>query len=447
MDSERLIAEHELDTVAVAFADPYGRLMGKRVPAAVYLERLRDGGLHVCDYLLCADIELEPLPGFAFSSWESGYGDMVLQPDRGTLRCTPWLPGSALVLCDVVDHQGQPVTVAPRQVLRRQLERLAERGLQPQMASELEFYTFRGSYREIADRGHRDLEPTTSYIVDYHLLGTSPDEALMHALREQMPEAGVPIESSKGEWGRGQHEVNLVYCDALTMADRHLVFKEGTKLLAQQHGVSATFMAKVATDMAGSSCHIHTSLVDAHGRNAFWDEAAGAPSALFGHFLAGCMAHARELGWFFAPLVNSYKRYQATSFAPTRVVWGEDNRTCGFRVVGHGQNLRIENRIPGADVNPYLAYAATLAAGLAGIEAAREPPPPVRDNAYTDAAGGEQVSATFQEAIAALRDSRLARTAFGEEVWQHYLHFAECEQAACERWISDWEIQRYFERI
>ncbi len=444
MDAEDLISEG-IDTVAVAFCDPYGRLMGKRVPAAYYAEKLAGGQVHACDYLLAADMELEPLPGFAFTSWDQGYGDMVLRPDPTTLRATPWMPGGAVVLCDLEHESGGPIAQAPRQVLKRQIERLKAAGFAPMMASELEFYLFKGVYPELAAAGFCDLTPTTEYIIDYHLLGTARDEDFLRQVRNQMVAAGIPVECSKGEWGHGQHEINVEYADALTMADRHVVFKEGVKLIAQQHGVSATFMAKVDEASAGSSCHLHTSLVTPDGRNAFWDDDEGEPSRIFRHFLAGCMAHARHLSWFFAPLVNSYKRYQATSFAPVSVAWDTDNRTCGFRVVGHGPSLRIENRIPGADVNPYFAFAATIAAGLAGVEAELEPPPPTKANAY-EVEGMQRVPATLVEAITALRDGELARTAFGAEVFEHYLHLAECEQAAFDRQVTDWERRRYFER-
>lgn len=442
---EKQVEAGTIDTLVVAFPDPYGRLLGKRVPAHFFLEHIAQGELHACDYLLTADMELNPLPGFAFTSWDSGYGDMVMKPDLATLRLTPWLPGSALVLCDLEHEGGGPLQFAPRQVLKGQLERIAAAGFVPQMASELEFYTFKGDYAAIAEKLFTQLEPTTRYIIDYHILGTTADEDFLRQVRIQMPLADIPIESSKGEWGRGQHEINVEYADALTVADRHVIFKEGVKLLAQQHGVSATFMAKVDHEMAGSSCHIHTSLLDGNGKNAFWDEQTLGPSVTFRHFLAGCMHNARHLSWFFAPLINSYKRYQATSFAPVSVAWDDDNRTCGFRVVGHGQSLRIENRIPGADVNPYLALAATLAAGLDGIERQLEPPPATKANAY-ETEGVERVPATLMEAIATLAEGGLAKAVFGEDVWAHYLHFAKCEQAAFDRQVTDFERTRYFER-
>ncbi len=306
---ETLIASGELDTVVVAFPDHYGRLMGKRVPAGYFDSHIARGELKVCDYLMTVDMEMEPLPGFAFASWDTGYGDMILRPDLATLRLTPWLPGSALVLCDLQREDGQVLDLAPRQILKRQISACAERGLAPMMASELEFYLYKGSYEENAEADFTDLTPTTRYLIDYHILGTSKDEGFLRDVRTLMPRADIPIESSKGEWGRGQHEVNLVYTDALTMADRHVIFKEGVKLLATRHGVSATFMAKVNHEMAGSSCHLHTNLVSKDGRNAFWDEKTERPSDTFRYFLAGCMHHARHMAWFFAPLVNYYQRY------------------------------------------------------------------------------------------------------------------------------------------
>ncbi len=445
LDLKKMIDAGEIDTVVVAFPDHYGRLMGKRVPAGYFDELIAEGELHACDYLMTADMELEPLPGFAFASWDTGYGDMALRPDLSTLRLTPWLPGSALVLCDLEREDGRVLDIAPRQVLKRQISACADRGLAPMMASELEFYLYKGSYDENAELDYAELTPTTRYLIDYHILGTTRDEDFLREVRTLMPRADIPVESSKGEWGRGQHEVNLQYTDALRMADRHVIFKEGVKLLAARHGVSATFMAKVNHEMAGSSCHIHTSLVSTDGRNAFWDEKPEKPSSTFRYFLAGCMHHARHLAWFFAPLINSYKRYQSSSFAPVSVAWDHDNRTCGFRVVGHGQSLRIENRIPGADANPYFAFAATLAAGLDGIENEMDLPDPVRGNAY-QTEGVERVPITLSEAIEALAKGDLAEKAFGEQVLAHYLHLARCEQAAFDRQVTDWELKRYFER-
>ena len=444
---ELMIDKGEIDTVVAAFPDPFGRLMGKRIPARFFAEQhlQKNSPIHACDYLLTADVELEPLPGFAFSSWEQGYGDMGLVPDMQTLRLVPWLEGSALVLCDLVDHHGAPVPVSPREILKAQIRACEKKGFSPMMASELEFFLFRGDLRTIRQGGFRDMEPSTDHIIDYDILGTTADEPLLREIRQQMPLAGIPIESSKGEWGKGQHEVNFVYGGALEMADRHVVFKQGVKLLAARHEVSATFMAKVSEKMAGSSCHIHTSLLS-QDKNVFWDETSKQPSAAFGHFLAGCMKRARELSLFFAPNPNSYKRYQSTSFAPVSVAWGTDNRTCGFRAVGQGLGTRIENRIPGADANPYLAFAATLAAGLDGMEHKLQPDAPVEGNAY-QTEGIERVPVTLPEAILSFEASELARKALGEQVVEHYLHLARHEQAGLDRFVTDWELKRYFERI
>ena len=446
LDLGPLVEDGSIDTVIVAFPDHYGRLMGKRVPADYFLEQILDSEIHACDYLLTSDMELEPLPGFDFSSWDSGYGDMVMKPDPATMRLVPWLEGSALVLCNLLHEDGKPVEQSPRRILERQIEACRQQGFFPKTASELEFYLFQRTPQELAESDYRDLTPTTPYLIDYHILGTSKDEDFLRQVRNLMPRASIPIESSKGEWGRGQHEVNLRYADALEMADRHVVFKEGVKLLASQHNVSATFMAKVSHLMAGSSCHIHTSLHAADGRNLFWDPEEDQPSDTFRSFLAGCMKHACPLSLFFAPTVNSYKRYRSSSFAPVSVAWDTDNRTCGFRVVGHGKSQRIENRIPGADVNPYLAFAATLAAGLDGINRKMELVEPVRGNAYTTE-GVERVPTSMADATRALSESTLAKEAFGQDIVGHYKLLAELELATLENMVSDAELRRYFERI
>lgn len=446
LDLAQLVADRSIDTVIAAFADPYGRLMGKRIPAGYFAEHVAQGEVHACDYLLTADVELQPLPGFAFSSWEAGYGDMVLKPVLSTLRLTPWFEKSALVLCDLQRHGGRPIEESPRRILQQQIASCRSYGFDPLMASELEFFAFKGTCLELQASGFRPLVTTTPYIIDYDILGTSHDEALLRDIRNLMPLARIDIEGSKGEWGCGQHEVNLAYCGALEMADRHVVFKQGVKQLALKHGVAATFMAKVARDMAGSSCHIHVSLLDAQGNNAFWDGTTQKPAALFEHFLAGCMEHARQQALLFAPLVNSYKRYQSTSFAPISVAWDVDNRTCGFRVVGHGPSLRIENRMPGADVNPYLAFAATLAAGLDGIERKLPLPAPTCGNAY-QTPGVARLPTTLADAVQLFASSEFARRALGPAVADHYLRLAQLEQANYDSQVTDWEIKRYFERV
>ena len=440
------ISAGRIDTVVAAFPDLYGRLMGKRIPARHFLDRVADAGLHACDYLLTCDMELEPLPGFAFSSWDSGYGDMHMKPDLSTLRLLPWLEGSALVLCDLFDHEGKPVQQSPRRILRKQVEQCRMHGLEPMMASELEFYLLDGDASELTRRGMGDIHPTTEYLIDYHLLGTEKDEQVLRQIRNQMQGAGIAVESSKGEWGRGQHEVNLQYCAACEMADRHVVFKDGVKSIAAAHGRCATFMAKPSHLMAGSSCHIHVSLFDSEGRNVFWDEHNGRPSERFEHFLAGVMAQARHLSVFFAHNPNSYKRYRSSSFAPVSIAWGRDNRTCGFRVVGRGSSTRIENRIPGADVNPYLAYAAILAAGIDGIKRGRELVAEADGNAYADETVA-RVPRSVPEALQALEAGSLAVKAFGPEVVEHVRHWVEMEYNMLELQVSDRERIRYLERI
>jgi glutamine synthetase len=385
---------------------------------------------------------MEPLPGYRLASWERGYGDFHLVPDWSTARQLPWLEGTALLLGDLHHAGGRPVAEAPRQVLRRQVERAAARGLVAMLASELECYLFHDSYGAAAAGGFRGLRPLSTYLEDYHVLQGTREEPLLRRLRNHMEAAGVPMEGTKGEWGRGQTELNLAYAGALEMADRHILLKHGAKEIADQLGMSVTFMAKPDAAAAGSSCHIHVSVWDAAGeRNLFADE-----SRLFQHFLAGQLALARELALFFAPTVNAYKRYQSLSWAPTAVTWGRDNRTCGFRVVGHGWSFRCENRIPGADANPYLAFAATLAAGLHGIERELPLPPAHTGNAYL-ATDVPRVPATLREAIAALEGSAAAREALGDDVVEHYLLTARHEAAAFERAVTDWELARYFERI
>jgi glutamine synthetase len=449
---EREVAEGRIDTVITAFPDLYGRLVGKRIHGRFFLDEVVSHGMHVCDYLLACDMEMDPTPGYAFASWETGYGDLCALPDAATLRRAAWLERTALVLCDAVDEEsGEPVEIAPRTVLKRQLERAAGRGLHPQMGSELEFFLFRDDYRTAREKGWRDLEKSQHYIEDYHVLSGSFAEPVIGAIRQQVDASGIPVEFSKGEWGPGQHEINLRYAPALEMADRHVIYKLAAKEIAAAAGASVTFMAKWHEDLAGSSLHIHTSVGSADGAPLFAgeDELAGAPvrgSETFRWFLGGLLAHVGELAWFLAPNVNSYKRYRPGTFAPTGVAWSYDNRTAGFRIVGSGGSLRVECRIPGADANPYLAYAALLAAGLAGVEGRLEPGPAFQGDLYA-AVDLPQVPRSLGEAIAALERSRLAREAFGDAVIDHYLHFARSEQAACHARVSDVERQRYFERI
>lgn len=435
----------EIHTVVVAFPDVLGRLMGKRLCSEFFRDHVVEDGTHACNYLLTVDVELNPLPGFALASWEQGYGDFHLVVDPTTLRCAPWSPGSALVLADLATADGSPIAESPRAMLRGQLGALASRGLAAKCASELEFYLFHNSYHQIAQRGFRDLRPSSDYLIDYDVLQPARDEDVLARLRRELCAAGVTVEGSKGEWGKGQHEINLEYTEALEAADRHIVLKHAAKLIADQQGRAITFMAKLATDTAGSSCHVHFSLWDPDGRENRFAKPSE-PSPLFRQFLGGLVTYGRELSYFFAPTVNSYKRYQAASWAPTSLVWSNDNRTTGYRVVGHGSALRIENRMPGADVNPYLAYAATIACGLRGIEEGLDCGEPYRGNAYEDTEVA-RLPSSLGEAADLLAGSDTARRAFGDKVVDFYAHTARLEADAYRREVSDWERARYFERI
>ena len=444
-----LIRRGDVDTVLVAFCDLQGRLVGKRVTGRYWRERMAGGTapLHACNYLLAVDVEMTPVPGYAWANWDQGYGDVALLPDLSTLRRVPWLEATALVLCDVLDEEtGEPVEVAPRQILRRQVERAASAGYACKIGSELEFFLFRESWEEAADRGFSDLTPHSAVIEDYHILQTTRDEHVVRAIRNHMEAAGIPVEFSKGEAGRGQHEINLEYADALEMADRHVVYKNGAKEIASAAGRTITFMAKYSADEVGSSCHVHSSVWSTDGQPLMADGDGAELSAIGRRWLAGLLAAGRELAWMHAPMVNSYKRYVSESWAPTALTWGHDNRTCGFRVVGHGASLRVESRVPGADVNPYLCFAATIAAGLHGIETDREPPPRCDGNAYA-LDDVPHVPRSLPEAIDAFAASALARDAFGEEVHAHLLNTAVQEWAAFGRVVTDWERLRCFDQI
>ena len=437
---EGLVATGEIDTVVVAFTDMQGRLLGKRLHAEFFVEEM-DAGHPVegCNYLLALEMEMDPVPGYEIASWEQGYGDFAVTPDMATLRRIPWLEGTALVLGDVGWHDGSPVRPSPRQVLRAQVERAEKLGLTPMIGSELEFFLVKETYAEAHANGYTGLTPSVPYILDYHILATTYDEPLMRALRNGMQAAGMRVETSKGEAWPGQQELNFRFSDALTMADNHVIYKNGAKEIAFLHGCAITFMPKPFEDWIGNSCHIHSSLFRG-------DEAAFAnDDALFGQWLAGQIACASELAVFFAPTVNSYKRYAAGSWAPTTLARGNDNRTCGFRVVGHGKARRVETRIPGGDVNPYLAFAALIASGLHGIEQDLEAPPPLQGNAYESDA--ERFPSTLRDAIAALEAGTMARAAFGDQVVDHYLNYARTEQGLFDRFVTDWERKRYFERI
>ena len=437
-DLRSLVHEGEIDTVVVAFTDMQGRLLGKRVHGEFFVDEVAEHGAEGCNYLLALDMEMDPVPGYEMASWERGYGDFSLRPDLGTLRRIPWLPATALVLCDVVWHDGSPVEASPRQVLRAQVERAQAAGLDAMFGTELEFYVLQESYAEAHAKHYRELTPSVPYILDYHVLATTYDEPLIRQIRNGMVGAGIQVESSKGEAWPGQHEINFRYADALTMADGHVIYKNGAKEIAHLNGCSITFMAKPDHTWIGSSCHVHGSLWRG-GRNAFDGD-----DTLFGSFLAGWIACARELAVFLAPTINSYKRYAAGSWAPTTLAWGHDNRTCGFRVVGHGAGKRVETRIPGGDVNPHLAIAALLAAGLHGIEQELEPPAALEGNAYESDA--ERFPGTLREAIEALEQGTMARAALGDAVVDHYLNYARTEQRLFDEVVTCYERERLYER-
>lgn len=443
------VQDGTLETVLMVFTDLYGRFMGKRFDAEFFLESGAEEGTHSCDYLLTVDMEMEPVQGYDYANWERGYGDFHLVPDFNTLRIASWLDKTAMVICNVEDDKThRPVPFAPRSILLHQLERLSAQKYTAMAASELEYYIFENSYKQAAKQGYQDLEPLGWYIEDYHAFQGAREEAFTAAARRHLKHSGVPVENSKGEWGLGQHEINIRYTDALTMADRHGVFKECLREVADPLGYSVTFMAKYATDQAGSSCHIHLSLWK-DGKNAFAGDEQFGPvscSSVFRWFLGGWMAHAPEMMVCYAPTVNSYKRYQSGSWAPTRLAWSHDNRTAGFRVVGKGPSLRIECRIPGADCNPYLAFAAAIASGLDGIENQIEPPPVFEGDMYM-AQDLPQVPKTLREATSNFAGSAFAAKALGKAVVAHYTHFFTVEQEAYDKSVTDWERRRYFERI
>jgi glutamine synthetase len=448
-DLEHSVEAGDIDTVVIAFTDHYGRVHGKRFDAHHFLDEGLDHGTHGCDYLLTVDMEMEPVPGYEYANWELGYGDFHMVPDLETLRIASWLDRSALVLCDLHDPHGDDlVSVAPRSILRKQLQRASESGYTAKGASELEYFLFQDSYREAAENNYQGMTPAGWYIEDYHLLQGTREEFYNGEVRRHLAASGIPVENSKGEWGRGQHEMNIRYAELLDMADRHTIMKQAMKEIADAAGVSVTFMAKPSMDEAGSSCHLHVSLWEGDS-SAFPGEHPIGPvhgSEVFRWFLGGWMAHAPELMVFMAPTVNSYKRHQDGSWAPTRVAWSYDNRTAGFRVVGHDQSLRIECRIPGADVNPYLAYAGVLASGLDGIANRTEPPEIFEGDVYQARELG-QVPQTLRDATDLFASSEFVRDSFGPEVQAHYSHFFRMEQHAYDNSVTDWERARYFERI
>lgn len=438
-----------IDTVLAVFTDHYGRFMGKRFDAEFFVEETARSGTHGCDYLLTVDMEMEPVPGYRFANWERGYGDFHLVPDLQTLRIASWLDRTALVLCDIEDEQRHTlVEVAPRSILRRQIEQATQNSYGVMAASELEYYIFQESYKDAARKGHQDLDPASWYIEDYHVLQGTREEAFNGAARRHLKQSGVPVENSKGEWGLGQHELNVRYSDVLTMADRHVIYKQCLKEIADQMGISVTFMAKYAASGAGSSSHIHLSLWT-DGKNAFAGDQKIGPvdgTDTFRWFLGGWLHHLPAVMVFYAPTINAYKRYQAGSWAPTRIAWSHDNRTAGFRVVGHGNSLRIECRVPGADCNPYLAYAAALASGLDGIANQIEPPTVFQGDIYA-AQHLPHVPKSLREATELFAQSEFTQRVFGADVVEHYTQVYRVEQAAFDNAVTDWERKRYFERI
>ncbi|MEE9279221.1 MAG: glutamine synthetase family protein [Myxococcota bacterium] len=447
------IRQGEIETVVTAFPDMYGRLVGKRISGSFFADETAKHGMHVCNYLLACDMEMDPVPGYALTSWETGYGDFLCVPDWATLRRASWLEKSAVVICDVLeDSSSQPVAVAPRAILRCQVERARAAGYVPLGASELEFFVFRNSFSEARELRYEGLETFGGYIEDYHILQGTRIEPLVGAIRRHLESSGIPVEFSKGEWGAGQQEINLRYCELLEMADRHVLYKNAAKEIADAQGVALTFMAKWAAEHAGNSMHVHTSLWDAPDAlaNAFAGEEPlpGTPvrsAPLFRHWLAGLLTHARELTLFFAPYVNSYKRFAKGTFAPTAIAWAYDNRTTGFRVVGRDRSLRVECRIPGADANPYLVFAAMIAAGLDGVERKLPLEDALVGNAYasTDV---PQLPRSLGEAIEATAASELLRAAFGSDVLDHYLHFARTEKRKFDETVTTWERARFLER-
>ncbi len=437
---KKAVAEGTVDTVLLAIADMEGRLQGKRLTASHFLADVLEHGAEGCNYLLAVDVDMETVGGYAMASWERGYGDFQMVPDLDTLRPVPWHEGTVMLLADLQWADGKDVVASPRQILRRQLDRLAERGLVANAGTELEFIVFKNTYEDAWKKAYRDLEPANLYNIDYSLLGSARVEPLIRRIRNEMAAAEMTVENSKGECNLGQHEINFRYSEALAAADDHVIYKNGAKEIAAQEDMAITFMAKF-NQAEGSSCHIHCSLAHADGgANAFAED-----RQLFDRFIAGQLGCMEELTLLYAPHVNSYKRFSAGSFAPTAIAWGNDNRTCSMRVVGHGEGLRVENRLPGADVNPYLALSAMIAAGLHGIDSELSLEPPLDGNAYT--ADKPHVPTNMYAARDGFAASAVAREAFGQEVIDHYLNRARVELEALESTVTDWERFRGFERL
>src|SRR5271156_2889254 len=444
---ERLVGVGDVDTVIVAFTDMQGRLAGKRVSARLFVDEVAAHGAECCSYLLAVDVEMNTVPGYAMSSWDTGYGDMVMTPDLTTLRLIPWLPATALVIADLGWADGSAIVVSPRAILRRQVDRLSERGLVAYVATELEFIVFDQPYRQEWGRGYRGLPPASDYNIDYAILASSRMEPLLRDIRLGMQGAGLRFEAVKGECNNGQQEIGFRYDEALVTCDNHAIYKNGAKEIADQHGKSLTFMAKY-DEREGNSCHIHISLRAADGTAVFDDgDAPHGMSPTFRSFVAGQLATLRELTLFYAPNINSYKRFADGSFAPTALSWGLDNRTCALRVVGHGRNIRLECRVPGGDVNQYLAVAALIAGGLHGIENGLELPEPCSGNAYETAGHVERLPGTLAEAMTLFDASAIAREAFGDAVVSHYVNYARVEVDAFNAAVTDWERVRGFERF
>jgi glutamine synthetase len=442
MRLEELRADVErgaVDTVVLALTDMQGRLQGKRLSAQHFLAEVAEHGAEACNYLLAVDVDMNTVSGYAMSSWEHGYGDFEMRPDFDTLRIVPWHPGTALCLADVHWLDGKPVVASPRQILRAQLDRLAERGWQAFAGTELEFIVFRTSYEDAWNSAYREMTPANLYNVDYSIVGTSRVEPLIRRIRNEMAQANMKVEDSKGECNLGQHEINFRYGPGVRAADKHVIYKTAAKEIAAQEGMSITFMAKY-DEREGNSCHIHLSLQDESGANLFDTD-----QKLFDSFLAGQLAHLRELTLFLAPNINSYKRYAIGSFAPTAIAWGHDNRTCALRVIGHGPGRRFECRSPGGDVNPYLALAALIAAGLDGVDAGMELEPAFEGNAY--ASDRPRLPTSLREARDVFAESTIARAAFGDEVHAHYVNMADVEITAFDTAVTDWERFRGFERL
>jgi len=446
---KKKVSKGKVETIVVAFTDHYGRLVGKRFDPEFFIDAAVKSGTHACDYLMTTDMEMEPVPGYSFANWELGYGDFHLVPDLNTLRIASWQKKTALVLCDVKNEKTHKyIEIIPRSILKNQLDKAADLGYNAFAASELEYYIFEDDYKKAHKKNFHKLKPVGWYIEDYHILQGTRTEYFNAEARKHLKNSGVPVENSKGEWGLGQHELNVAYTDILGMADRHVVYKQCLKELADAFGMSVTFMAKFDKDQAGSSCHIHLSLWKG-GKNAFAGKKKIGPvngSNIFYYFLGGWIAHVNDVMPFYAPTINSYKRYVDGSWAPTRLAWSYDNRTAGFRVVGSDQSLRIECRIPGADCNPYLAFAASLASGLDGIKNKIKPPSIFTGDIYA-ASHLPRVPYTLQDAVNNFENSKFAKEAFGEKVVEHYSHFYKNEINSYNQSVTDWERKRYFERI